>query len=158
MCGYVRKADYQKSLKNTHLHKNKLPKSFYREMEKLSTIESAKDRRKILFEMTKIINKHFNIPGCGICIFDYQRPFLSGRANYWLKGLYMPNARGMSMIKIWNYSENNRRLSTRQIVGLWIHEWIHHADCKSLHIDVNHDSGFWKRLKHLRRLVFFPDL
>lgn len=151
---YVRKTDYKKSLESDKLFKHRLPIKFYKEVPKLLAADDAKERREILYRMNCILNEYFKIPRCGLRVYDYKRPYLAGRANYWLKGQYVPTRQGMPLIKIWNFSENNRKLSSLHILNVFLHEYIHHYDYRCLDIDVGHDSGFWRRLQHLRELVF----
>lgn len=154
---YVKIDHYYKSLNNPTLIRKKLPKSVFKEIDKLYGVVSAKDRRNILYNIAKILNNHFGLPNCGLKIYKSNRPHLSGNSDYWLKGQYIQNKRGLPLIRLWNFSENGRRLSSQQILNIFLHEYIHHYDFKHLKIDVDHDIGFLKRLDFLRKMIFKKD-
>jgi hypothetical protein len=151
---YVKKEDRNVSLSTPRLNRRGLPRSVNPILKTFVISDNREDQLRMLKNITKILNEHFGICACGVRLKNKKRKFVSGRGQYWLMAQYINPNRGTPYITIWTITENDRNLSSYQILNLFLHEYVHHYDMKKLRIDIPHDSGFWKRLKYLRKIFF----
>lgn len=167
---HVRKEDRKTSLENKTLHINSLPIIIRTYLNDLKEAEYIEDRQKAVNDILKALSSGFGLPTCTIHLYNKKRPLIPGRkkgdrkVSFWYRGVYRVNPKKRSLIEIWNMSpceivveghhyEGERTLSWMNILGILLHEFIHHYDYKHLHIDIDHDLGFWSRLRHLRKMV-----
>lgn len=116
--------------------------------------ENKLNQRANLSLLLKELNRKLKIVNCGIKLIHEPRPLvINKKERYWLKAIYIEHNRGIPVIKIWTRSENNRKLSSRIIFDLFLHEFIHHYEMKKLKIYVDHDEGFYNRLKYIKKIL-----
>jgi hypothetical protein len=143
--------DSNKSLKKLKLHRRTLPKQCVIFASQLYGIKDFKNRQRLYSKIIRMLCDHFKLPRCRCRIYCKRRPKLRGSGKY-LLGYYTDEYGTQPLIELWNFTIKGRLVSNRSLFSTFLHEFVHHYDNRRLRLDLDHDEGFWARVKHIETI------